>query len=73
MLKQIKAEQASQLPDDSEDKKIVQKITFEEYEAFLNKLEKENRLDKLELTNPKSVLYQEMVNFSSSNKDNKTK
>jgi hypothetical protein len=30
------------------------RITFEEYEAFLNRLDKEKRLDKMELSNPKS-------------------
>lgn len=38
------------------------RITFEEYEAFLNKLEKENRLEKMELSNPRSALYKEMMN-----------
>ncbi len=37
------------------------KITFEEYEAFLNKLDKENRLEKMELSNPRSALYKEMM------------
>jgi hypothetical protein len=39
-------EQASKAP--------AQKITFADYEAFLEKLEKEGRLDAVALANPKS-------------------
>ncbi len=53
MLKQIKNKQAEQGgATDAESK-----ITFEEYEAFLKKIEQENRLDQMELTNPRSALY----------------
>lgn len=56
MLKQIKArgaksEETSGKPEEQA------KITFEEYEAFMRKLEKEKRLDKLELQNPRSAVY----------------
>jgi len=59
MLKQIK-NRKSEVPESNTEAAPVEnepKITFEEYEAFLNRLEKENRLEKLELSNPKSALY----------------
>jgi len=49
------------------------KITFEEYEAFLKKLEKEKRLEKMEVTNPRSALYQEMKSGSSIRRDKDSK
>jgi hypothetical protein len=39
------------------DKKVEKKITFEEYEEFMRRLEKDNKLDKMELSNPKSAIY----------------
>jgi hypothetical protein len=33
------------------------KITFEEYEAFLKRLDDDGRLDKLEVSNPRSIKY----------------
>lgn len=45
------------------------KITFEEYEAFLSRLDKENKLDQLELSNPRSVMYQAELMEMSKKKD----
>ena len=49
------------------------KITFEEYETFLKKLEKEKRLEKMEVTNPRSALYQEMMSGSSIRREKDSK
>jgi hypothetical protein len=44
------------------------RITFDEYEAFLNRLEQEKRLDKMELSNPKSQVYHEMMSMNKAGK-----
>lgn len=49
------------------------KITFEEYEAFLKKLEKENRLEKMELSNPRSAVYQELMSANSIKREKASK
>ena len=38
---------------------VQPKISFKEYEAFLDKLESENKLDFFEKDNPKSSSYKE--------------
>ena len=77
MLKQIKMRQAS--IDQDNQSEVVKaeaeepKITFEEYEAFLKKLEKEKRLEKMEITNPRSALYQEMMSGNSIRRETDSK
>ena len=58
MLKEIKTLQLEQAPEVTE---ADTKITFEDYEAFMKRLESENRLDKLELYNPRSAVYKELL------------
>ena len=77
MLKQIKMRQADR--DQENESEVVKaeveepKITFEEYEAFLKKLEKEKRLEKMEITNPRSALYQEMMSGNSIRREKDSK
>ena len=77
MLKQIKMRQAGRGQENEVEvvKAEVEepKITFEEYEAFLKKLEKEKRLEKMEITNPRSALYQEMMSGNSIRREKDSK
>ena len=60
MLKQIKSTRVNKLAEERQVAPLSlpeSKITFEEYEAFLRRLEEEGRLDKLEVSNPRSVKY----------------
>jgi len=60
MLKQVKSVQVNKL---AEEKQVAplslpeSKITFEEYEAFIKKLEDDGKLEKLEISNPRSVKF----------------
>ena len=41
------------------------KITFQEYEAFMKKLEKEGKLDVLEANNPNAEVYRKFMEAKS--------
>jgi hypothetical protein len=56
MLKSVKAKEEEKTGEDGG------RISFEEYEAFLKKLEEGGKLEKLELSNPRSAVYKELMN-----------
>lgn len=60
MLKQIKSTQVNKIAEERQVAPLSlpeSRISFEEYEAFLRRLDEEGRLDKLEVSNPRSVRY----------------